>query len=665
MDSDLIKDEIKRRIDIADVISQYVPLQRAGRRLKACCPFHQEKTPSFYVDPQGGFWKCFGCGAGGDVFSFVMQMEGLTFVEAGERLAEKVGLEWKTAPDAAERTQRRREAQSVNDVAAAFFADNLYKDPSAEHARAYVKKRGFTGETVKLFRLGYALDGWDGLLRHLRTRGVDEATAESMGLVKLGDHGGRYDVFRNRLMFPITDVTGKIIAFGGRTLSADDPAKYLNSPETSVFKKGQTVYALSLARQAIAELGYCIVVEGYTDVISLHQAGIRNVVACLGTAMTADHLKLLRRYTERVTLTYDADAAGMQAALRNVALFEGSGVDVRVAVLPPGEDPDECVRRVGQEGFRELLSGAVPVAEYELRMVFAKYADQGADGLARAAQEATEILARIPDRVRRDEFISRAADSWGAGNAGRTEMMERALRLELQRHLASSRAPRLAAGMSPRDRGHIFETAIRHANSPIPLRVGLLQEEILAPALNDRDVAVFVLSRLSPEEFPDESLRSIAEVMAERVQDTATSLSGVVFEAFEGNEAVLERLYDIALPERPPLDRELLEANIAALKRYLAAGGLQELFEVDSAADGSAGPNAEAVEDFAELEKRVIEKLSSGDFDPDDPDVARFMQAQARVRGRGSKEYVDYDSTVTARERPGPQDAGIGANGGE
>ncbi len=314
-----IKEEIKRRVDIVELISQYVPLKKAGRRFKACCPFHQEKTPSFFVDPAAGLWHCFGCGAGGDVFSFLEQIEGISFPEAGERLAERCGLTWRAGRgDQAQKLLRR-----AVKLAAEHFTANLHKS-SGQPALNYLRERGFADDIVQDFGLGFAADSWDDLLKFLSSKGISVEYMREAGLVKRGERGSDYDVFRNRIIFPITDAAGAVIGFGGRAMDPEEPAKYLNSPDTPLFNKRRNLYGLARARQELVAQKRATVVEGYTDVLALHQAGVKEVVATLGTSMTQEHLGLLRRYVDEVILCFDADAAGMAAALRNIELFEGS-----------------------------------------------------------------------------------------------------------------------------------------------------------------------------------------------------------------------------------------------------------------------------------------------------------------------------------------------------
>ena len=318
MDQEDIKEEIRARVDLVELIGQHVRLQRAGRRYRGLCPFHQEKTPSFTVDPERGLWHCFGCGEGGDVFSFVMRAEGLSFPEAARRLADRAGMQWETDPQAAARRERRELLERANEIARARFIDHLVRNesPAAEAARDYLRGRGFSRSVMEEFGIGYALDSWDDLLKALGATGISAEMAQEAGLVKIGERGGHYDVFRDRIMFPIADVTGRTVAFGGRALKEDEPAKYLNSPETPIFRKRRTLYGLNQARKLIVEQGTALIVEGYTDVVSLHQAGLNNVVAGLGTALTREQLQLLARYCDEIVLVWCSSTTPMQRVSR-------------------------------------------------------------------------------------------------------------------------------------------------------------------------------------------------------------------------------------------------------------------------------------------------------------------------------------------------------------
>lgn len=394
-------DELLTRVDIVDVVQQRVPLKRAGREWTACCPFHDERTPSFYVSPAKQFYHCFGCGAHGSAIKFLMEYDRLEFPDAVEELAQTVGV---TVPHEGG-PQRPRDDHTdlyaLLDSAAAFYQQQL---PNSEPARAYCKKRGLDQEIIERFRIGWAPGGWDAVKRQLGTSDVRSKLLEQAGMISTGDGGKRYDRFRERLMFPIMDRRGRVIAFGGRILDGDGP-KYLNSPETPLFHKGRELFALWQVRQANTKLERLIVVEGYMDVVSLHQAGITQAVATLGTATTNEHAELLFRAAPDVFFCFDGDKAGRSAAWRALESVLPRMRDGRQAFflfLPEGEDPDSLVRKEGQAGFEARMREATPLSEYFYGFLSHDINVATLDGRARLAEHARPLLAKLPDGAFRD-----------------------------------------------------------------------------------------------------------------------------------------------------------------------------------------------------------------------------------------------------------------------
>jgi len=408
-------DELMGRTDIVEVINARVPLKKAGREYKACCPFHGEKTPSFTVSPTKQFYHCFGCGAHGTALGFLMDYEHLGFPDAVEELAALAGLE--VPREQAPAHDRRPDLFGMLEAAAGFYRDQLKQHPEAID---YLKARGISGATAAAFGIGYAPDEWDGLLKRF---GHDEAAVRRLadaGLVIERDQGGFYDRFRHRLMFPIRDARGRAIAFGGRVLGAGEP-KYLNSPETALFHKGRELYGLYEARQALRQIPRLLVVEGYMDVVGLHEAGVAWVVATLGTATTPDHLERLFRVTEEVVFCFDGDRAGRQAAwraLENALPVLREGRQVRFLFLPDGEDPDSLVRAEGAAAFTDRLKSALPLSEYLHDELASKVDMSSLDGRARLAELAKPLVARVPDGVFRALLVRRIAEAVGMDEAG-------------------------------------------------------------------------------------------------------------------------------------------------------------------------------------------------------------------------------------------------------
>jgi DNA primase len=357
--------EILARTDIGTFIGTYVQLRKRGNDLVGLCPFHGEKTPSFHVHPDRGFFKCFGCGAGGDVIKFLQQLENLSFPDAARVLARQAGIELEAEDPAAARVRGEKELiYAANAVAAAYFQRMLVLAPEGASARAYVAGRGLTAPTLEAFRLGFAPPGWDGLARELAANGVDPAVAITAGLLKAGERSP-YDFYRNRLMIPTYSTTGEVVAFGGRALDDAQP-KYLNTSTTPVYSKGRSLYALNVARRAAAQRDSLIVVEGYLDCIALHQAGFTNAVASLGTSFTAEQAAELKKYAATILLCFDSDTAGSSATEKSIGVLKGTGCNVFIVQLPPGEDPDTFVRTSGATAFSAKLDNAIPDVQFAL-----------------------------------------------------------------------------------------------------------------------------------------------------------------------------------------------------------------------------------------------------------------------------------------------------------
>ena len=431
-------DELMSRTDIVEVINGRVPLKKAGREYKACCPFHGEKTASFTVSPSKQFYHCFGCGAHGTALGFLMDYEHLPFPDAVEELASMAGLE--VPREQTQGSDRRPDLYGTLEAGASFYREQLKRHPDAIR---YLKARGISGATAAVFGIGYAPDEWDGLLKRF---GTDEAAVQRLaaaGLVIERDSGGFYDRFRGRVMFPIRDARGRVIAFGGRVLGDGEP-KYLNSPETALFHKGRELYGLYEARQALRQIERLLVVEGYMDVVGLREAGVPWAVATLGTATTPDHLERLFRVTEEIVFCFDGDRAGRQAAwraLENALPTLREGRQIRFLFLPDGEDPDSLVRKEGAEAFTARLKSALPLSEY-LHDELASRVDMGSlDGRARMAELAKPLLARVPEGVFRALLVKRIASAVDMAEAAYARFVDAAAP-EPPRPAALAPAPR-------------------------------------------------------------------------------------------------------------------------------------------------------------------------------------------------------------------------------
>ena len=410
-------DEIRERTDIVEVVSSYLPLKRSGVNHQGLCPFHQEKSPSFNVNSARQIFHCFGCGVGGNVFAFLTRITGSSFPEVVRELGRKVGVEVQEQAGFNPQTAQFARIEQVNQAASAWFHKNLHEAKAGEEARRYLAERGIEAATITQFKIGLALGEWEGLIKALTQQGFTSGDLAAAGLTIARDQAGNgatgfYDRFRSRVMFPIVDLRKRVVGFGGRTLGDGTP-KYLNSPETSLFKKGLTLFAFDQAREAIARTKTVIVVEGYFDAIALHQAGMAHTVATLGTALTAEHIQALRRFASNVVLLFDPDAAGVRAALRGLDLFVNSGLGVKVVTLPAGDDPDTYVRKAGVEAFARLEATAPSLLDYALEHSL-KAAEAGSlEGRIRSVDEILRILQKSEHPIEQVERIRVVAERLG------------------------------------------------------------------------------------------------------------------------------------------------------------------------------------------------------------------------------------------------------------
>jgi len=400
-------DEVKQKTDIVGIVSQYVALKKAGRNLVGLCPFHSERNPSFFVYPEQQSWHCFGCNTGGDVFSFIMKKEGLDFGEALQLLAQRAGV---TLPSRAGRDEAKEEKErlyKINEAAAQYFHDRLLNSPDGEKTRKYVQSRGFTDQTVSEFQLGYSSDKWDDLKKHLQERGYTEAELVKAGLTVEAESGRTYDRFRNKLMFPISDIKGRVIGFGARVLD-DSLPKYVNSPQTPAFDKSRSLYGINLATAGIRQQDTAVIVEGYVDVITAHQKGFNNVVASMGTSVTEAQVSALKRLTRNLVLALDADAAGGEAMLRGVGYENILESEIKVVILPQGEDPDDVIKE-DADAWRKLLSEATPTMDYTINMATRKLDLGTARDKSLAVKELLPVIAEMKDKVRQAHYVQKLA----------------------------------------------------------------------------------------------------------------------------------------------------------------------------------------------------------------------------------------------------------------
>ncbi len=415
-------DQILDRLDIVEVISEYVQLKKAGRNFKACCPFHNEKTPSFVVSPDKQIYHCFGCHAGGNIVGFVMNYESLSFPEAIEMLAAKAGVELpryeKRSDEEASLSSRLYE---VNELAAGFY-QNILMSAKGRRAQEYLKKRGISSDIAKTFHVGFAPDEWEGLRKFCGSKNILPDLLRKAGLTIPSEKGkGDYDRFRNRIMFPVFNERGKIVAFGGRVMD-DSLPKYINSPETLIYSKSNVLYGLNFSKQGIREKEHAVIVEGYMDVIIPFKNGITNLVAASGTALTSRQAHMLKKYTDTAVMVFDADQAGQAASLRGLDILVENGMKVRIVSLPEGEDPDSFVRKNGKEGFERMVRGAKDLFDYKLDLLIGKLGTRDIGGVT---DEMLPTIARVQNEVVKSDYIKKLAERLG--------IHEQSLRYEMKK----------------------------------------------------------------------------------------------------------------------------------------------------------------------------------------------------------------------------------------
>lgn len=498
-----IINEIKYRNDIETAVSQYVNLKRRGKNLVGLCPFHSEKTPSFTVYPENGSFYCFGCGVGGDVFTFTGLIENLDYMESIKLLAERSGISLPQDGYDDSMQRLKKKIYDINRDTARFFHSFLMS-PGGKWALDYLTGRGLTVKTIKHFGLGAAPDSWDALIHHLKEKGYTESDMLAANVIGKSSRGGFYDRFRKRVMFPIINIRGNIVAFSGRAMPGEDKqgGKYVNTSDTPVYKKSENLFGINFAKSVCSER--VILVEGNMDVISLHQAGFENTVAPLGTAFTTEQANLLSRYTKEIVLMLDADAAGQKAVRRASGLLENTGLSVRVVVVPDGKDPDEYIKKNGKERFAALLEGAVSDMEYKL-LTAAKDIDLNSeDGRLKYLAAAAEIIAATDDIMTRDIYIGRLSEKYGVSrtalNARIDELRKRNSRQKQKKEITDIIRPKFTKDdINPERRKSVKGTAA--------------EETLIAVLLKNPDFYKIALDKLPPEKMLTSLNRRIYETI--------------------------------------------------------------------------------------------------------------------------------------------------------
>lgn len=520
-------DELVARNPIEDVVSQYVSLKRSGSNLFGLCPFHGEKTASFSVSPDKGIYYCFGCHKGGGVINFQMEIDGLSYPDAVRALAKRVGM---TVPEDEQYQSRYHQQErlwALHKEAARFFHSQLYA-PVGRGALAYARGRGMSQYILTTFGIGYAPDSWDSLVKALQSKGYTDQELKDSGLVtESKKNGNLFDRFRDRLMFPIIDVRGNVIGFGGRIMNGDDPnaAKYLNSPETLIFNKRKNLFALNLAKKT--KLDYLILVEGYMDAIALHQYGFDCAVASLGTSLTEEHATLLTRYTSKVVLIYDGDEAGQRATRRAIPILEKTGLQVKVLKMRDAKDPDEFLKKFGAEKFKILLEDASNRVEYQLNAIRRNYNLKEDDQRVRFIQECAQLIATLPSSVQREVYSHRIADEGGISFEAMQMEVTKAWK-NLQRKEKKAQEKR---DLAPAQASQPKSRAIRYDN----VKSARAEENVIAQAM--KEPALMDDTReLKPEEFSVPLFSRVYSQMRAR-HDAGLAVSPATLEDLSTDEA--------------------------------------------------------------------------------------------------------------------------------
>lgn len=609
-------DRVREASDIVSVVSAYVPLKRKGGKFWGCCPFHQEKTPSFSVSADKGLFYCFGCHAGGNVFKFISLIENVSFFEALKLQADRLGMplpEEEKSPEERQRDEHYNQLRQVLQLARDYFHNCLTKTEMGAVGRSYWASRGISQEIISEFSLGYSPDSFDKFNRAFQRRGISEELLLETGLVKRGERGGVYDRFRNRVMIPIADERGRIVAFGGRVMDSGEP-KYLNSPETALFNKRRMLFGLDRAAKAIRAAEKVVVVEGYMDAISLAAAGIRNVVASLGTAFTREQGRLLMRYAPEIYFCYDSDAAGQKATMRALGILREIGAKAKVLIVPEGKDPDEFVRRQGSEAFARLIEEAQPVIDYQLNYLFGQAQLGSESGRHDALQSVLPVLYSVKDDVVNFNLYLRQV-------AGRLSIDEGLIAQSVSRYrpqpeyIGGNNAARSAAATTVnQSRQSVAGQATKEAAGNPAARVRVEQSVrsagrvILRQLWQDAGALPYLLAEIPLEEYPDPL---IGGIIASFAKDAAAGKELSESSLDEASAAELSRAVMSAVPGEDLMG--LFEECIVVIRRAILQNKYEEQRLLADALDhkGNTEGAITALREASRL-KKEMDGLDSG-----------------------------------------------------
>ena len=511
--SDEVINDVRQSNDIVDVISQYVHLKRSGRNFFGLCPFHNEKSPSFSVSPDKQIFHCFGCGVGGNVFSFITQIEGINFVEAVQMLAERANIQLPTLQDNgdSQREELKAKVYKVNEFTAEFYHQNLYK-PQAKMAQEYVKKRQLSNETLKSFKIGFS-GKFDELYQELKKQGFGEREILESGLVNKNERGQYIDRYRNRLMFPICDARGKVIAFGGRVLDDSKP-KYINSPENVVYSKGRNLFGLNVAKKG--DLKRILIVEGYMDVISLHQRGITNVVAPLGTALTEQQGWLLRKNSEQIILSFDSDEAGLKAKLRALDILQNMGCDLRILQMEGAKDPDEYIIKYGNARFNNLVDKALSIIEFKVKILKKDLNLENTNDKIKFLNEIAKLISNVNNTIEREVYIEKIAKEYYISKEAIYAEVNKLTYKNVKNEKILEK-PKPVVTHIKREEKVISEAVKRRENTVIALLL-----------MGDLNIFEILRQNIKVEDFKDEVNKKIAQKLYEEFEKGNSNINAII-----------------------------------------------------------------------------------------------------------------------------------------
>ena len=518
--SDETIEEVRQANDIVDVISQYVHLKRSGRNFFGLCPFHNEKSPSFSVSPDKQIFHCFGCGVGGNVFTFLSRIEGINFVEAVQTLAERANIQlpiFENNADAAKEALKAK-VYKVNEFTATYYHENLYKQ-SAKIAQEYVKQRKLSNETLKSFRIGFS-GKFDELYQALKKEGFEDAEILESGLVNRNDNGRYIDRYRNRLMFPICDARGRVIAFGGRVLDDSKP-KYINSSENIVFSKGRNLFGLNVAKKSPDIKKRLLIVEGYMDVISLHQRGIKNVVAPLGTALTQQQGWLLRKTSEQIILSFDSDEAGLKAKIRAVDILQNMGCDIRILQMEGAKDPDEYIIKYGNARFQNIIDKALSIIEFKVRLLKRNLNLNNTNDKIKFLNEIAKLISKVDNNIEKEVYIEKISKEY--------EISKEAIYAEVNKLTYENKQTEKVLDKA--------KPVVKHVNvkkQEVSEAIKRRENTLLAILLNgDMNIYKIIKQNIKQEDFKDETNKKIAKRLYEEFEKGNSNINGILDELEE------------------------------------------------------------------------------------------------------------------------------------